>query len=141
MKHSATFWVSRFCLRLPRPSFSALPDPLTLSREARLCGEKDRVILSTAVTAAKQTLSSGFTLGIVRSTANWHGRGIRQPMNGRRVSMKNENGRLFAELPHQPPGGKLQYRVLLDDGVESISLPANGCRGDAFQEEKFLLRF
>jgi hypothetical protein len=40
-----------------------------------------------------------------------------------RVAMKTDNGNLSAELPHQPPGGKLQYRVLLDDGVESISLP------------------
>ena len=29
-------------------------------------------------------------------------------------------------LPHQPPGGKLEYRVLLDDGVESVALPENG---------------
>jgi len=40
-----------------------------------------------------------------------------------RVSMRMDSAGVEGEIPHQPPGGKVLYRVRLDDGVESISLP------------------
>ena len=40
-----------------------------------------------------------------------------------KVPMKYENGILSAELPHQPPAGKLEYRVTLQDAQQTISLP------------------
>lgn len=39
------------------------------------------------------------------------------------TAMIDSAGVLTAELPHQPPAGKLLYRVVLDDQVEKIVLP------------------
>ncbi|HVP14312.1 MAG TPA: hypothetical protein VMS88_02135 [Terriglobales bacterium] len=39
------------------------------------------------------------------------------------VVMRREGASLVAELPHQPPGGKLWYRVRLLRGPETILLP------------------
>lgn len=38
------------------------------------------------------------------------------------VQMKREGGDLVARLPHQPPAGKLAYRVILQDGGERVTL-------------------
>jgi hypothetical protein len=43
-----------------------------------------------------------------------------------RVDMKYENGLLSAEIPRQPPAGKLQYRVYLQDSIRTVVLPADG---------------
>lgn len=37
--------------------------------------------------------------------------------------MRYENGALKAELPHQPPAGKLEYRVMLADSARTVSMP------------------
>ena len=41
------------------------------------------------------------------------------------VPMKYSNGIVSAVLPHQPPAGKLEYRIYLSKGVESAYLPEN----------------
>lgn len=41
-----------------------------------------------------------------------------------RVPMLYANGSLTAELPVQPTAGKLDYNVTLQDGVESVMIPA-----------------
>jgi len=43
-----------------------------------------------------------------------------------RVDMNYENGLLSAEIPQQPPAGKLQYRVYLQDSIRTVALPADG---------------
>jgi hypothetical protein len=43
-----------------------------------------------------------------------------------RVDMNYENGLLSAEIPLQPPAGKLQYRVYLQDSIRTVALPADG---------------
>lgn len=42
-----------------------------------------------------------------------------------RVPMQYRDGALTAELPHQPPAGKLEYRVYLLDAHETRVLPAD----------------
>jgi len=37
---------------------------------------------------------------------------------------RNEDGALEAEIPHQPPAGKVEYRVQLEDGATTVTLPA-----------------
>ena len=37
-----------------------------------------------------------------------------------------ERPRLVGYLPHQPPAGKLDYRVILESGQERVALPAEG---------------
>lgn len=40
--------------------------------------------------------------------------------------MNNEDGTLTGHLPHQPPAGKLEYRIRLQRGQEEAYLPAEG---------------
>jgi hypothetical protein len=40
--------------------------------------------------------------------------------------MNFENGLLSAEIPLQPPAGKLRYRVYLQDSIRTVALPADG---------------
>ena len=42
-----------------------------------------------------------------------------------KVKMKYVDGALSSELPHQPPAGKLQYRLTLARGNEAAVIPAN----------------
>lgn len=42
------------------------------------------------------------------------------------VQMKQDQGGLTAMLPHQPPAGKLDYRVTLTDGAATAVVPAEG---------------
>lgn len=43
----------------------------------------------------------------------------------RSIEMVRDGDRLTARLPHQPPAGKLEYRLEVTDGPESASLPAD----------------
>ena len=49
-----------------------------------------------------------------------------------RIVMNDSGGILSAELPYQPPAGKLLYQVLLDDGVELVPIP---------EKEPLVIRF
>jgi hypothetical protein len=42
-----------------------------------------------------------------------------------KVRMEFREGTLISELPHQPPAGKLQYRVTLACGNEAVIIPAD----------------
>ena len=42
------------------------------------------------------------------------------------VEMTQEKGALVASLPHQPPAGKLDYRVTLRSGETNVQLPVEG---------------
>ncbi len=42
------------------------------------------------------------------------------------VEMRRENEKLVAYLPHQPPAGKLIYRIILQKDNEVVELPAGG---------------
>ncbi|MDD4050846.1 MAG: hypothetical protein PHR28_02950 [candidate division Zixibacteria bacterium] len=41
------------------------------------------------------------------------------------VEMTHEDGKLMARLPHQPPAGQLEYYLTLDDGQNSVVVPAD----------------
>jgi hypothetical protein len=42
------------------------------------------------------------------------------------VPLQNVEGTLRGEIPHQPPAGKLEYRLTIQDARQTILLPANG---------------
>ena len=39
---------------------------------------------------------------------------------------RSDDGVIAAELPHQPPAGKLEYRILLERGESRLTLPDEG---------------
>ncbi|MBW7887306.1 MAG: hypothetical protein H3C35_02970 [Bacteroidetes bacterium] len=49
----------------------------------------------------------------------WKRLGIDEPFT--KETMNYNNGKLTAELPHQPPAGKLEYQVTLTDGSSSVT--------------------
>jgi hypothetical protein len=52
----------------------------------------------------------------------------RRPTNDPETTtpMRREEDRLVGELPHQPPAGKLEYRVQLHRGEDTVSIPESG---------------
>jgi len=42
------------------------------------------------------------------------------------VVMTNQDGKIFASLPHQPPAGKLVYHVMIQKELEVVTLPEEG---------------
>lgn len=52
--------------------------------------------------------------------------------NWNKIPMINNNGVLTASLPHQPPAGKLVYKILLDDSKKEYLLP---------EKEPVIIRF
>ena len=58
----------------------------------------------------------------VTGVMEWKRRGSSDPWSA--VRMRREGGALLGELPHQPPAGKLWYRVRLHRGAEAVLIPA-----------------
>ena len=42
------------------------------------------------------------------------------------IAMLRQEGHLVASLPHQPPAGKLEYRIRLRSGKDTVLVPATG---------------
>jgi hypothetical protein len=71
--------------------------------------------------------------GGLRVHVAWAGEGLRGEVSWRRfptdepwqslLMARNDEGELEAVIPHQPPAGKVEYRVVLDDGGRAVTLP------------------
>jgi hypothetical protein len=68
-----------------------------------------------------QRVEIGPVPGGVTGVAEWRPWGSTAPWT--QVPMRLEGGRLVADLPHQPPAGKLWYRVRLACGAETVLIP------------------
>jgi hypothetical protein len=62
--------------------------------------------------------------GTIRGVLEWR----RFPTNDewKRVKLSGAEGGLRATIPHQPPAGKVEYRVVLRDGDEQVRVPDHG---------------
>ncbi len=60
----------------------------------------------------------------VSGIVEWKRHGLDEPFVG--TPMAFDQGTLMAELPHQPPAGKLDYRVILIAGSGKLVLPEKG---------------
>ncbi len=125
MKRSAAFWILALLLTIASAVVQRVTGPTyPVSGKTMMHGEKIEFSFERShggednAVIRVQTHDSS-----IRGEVAW--KRYKTADEWQRVPMKNEGGDLSAQLPHQPPGGKLQYRVLLDDGVESFTLPAN----------------
>ena len=123
MKRPAVFWTLAFLLTIASAVVQRVTGPTypvsgsTIMRGERISFSFDRSHGGNANAVIRIQTRDGSIHGEVvwkryKTTDEWQ-----------KAAMNNENGNLSAELPHQPSGGKLEYQVLLDDGVESITLP------------------
>ncbi len=60
----------------------------------------------------------------VSGTVEWRRHGTGEAWNAAPMARRGEL--LVGELPHQPPAGKLDYRVALESGDETVVVPAAG---------------
>jgi len=123
MKRPAVFWILAFLLtiisaviqRITGPTYPVSGTTTMQGKQIEYSFERSHGGETNAVVRIEARDSS------IRGKVVW--KRYRSSDEWQKIDMKNDNGMLSGELPHQPPGGKLQYQVLLDDGVESISVP------------------
>jgi hypothetical protein len=63
-------------------------------------------------------------VGNIQGTLIWKRHGLAE--SWQEIPMSRDGEELVGFLPHQPPAGKLDYRVRLDRGSLSVMLPATG---------------
>ncbi len=125
MKRSTLLWVIAFVLTVLTAAYQRITGPtypvsgetifnsktIIYSLDRSHGGEGDHVI--------KIKINDENVLGAIewkryKTNDDWH-----------IVEMKNENGYLSGNLPHQPKSGKLIYRIKLTNGVDHITIPQN----------------
>ncbi len=125
MKRSIVLWIIAFVLTLLTAAYQRMTGPtypmsgetifnsetIKYSLDRSHGGEGDHVI--------KIKINDEKVLGSIdwkryKTNDDWH-----------LVEMKNENGYLAGNLPHQPKSGKLIYRINLTNGVDQITIPQN----------------
>ncbi len=126
MRRSFVLWVSAFIItsafavyqRMTGPTYP-VTQPVTLNgREIQLRFERSH--------GGEMDFPVRLSVGdaTIRGIVEWKRHNTADPWT--QTPMTNENGVLSAFLPHQPPAGKLDYRVILHDAGREIVLPAGG---------------
>jgi len=123
MKRSVLFWILSFLITVGAGIYQRRTGPTyPIDGKINLNGKEIKYELERShagdgnqivkIETGDETVSGFVEWKRYKTTDDW--------MN---VPMKYENGILSAELPHQPPAGKLEYRVTLRDAQQIISLP------------------
>lgn len=125
MKKSILLWVIAFVLTVLTAAYQRMTGPTyPLSAEYTLNGKVNKYSLDRShggdgdhtikIKTNEENISGIIEWKRYNTDDDWH-----------LVTMKNENGFLSGNLPHQPPAGKLFYRIILTSGNESITIPQN----------------
>ncbi len=123
MKRPATFWLLAFLITSLTAYYQRVSGPTyALSGTVTFGGKELRYKLDRS--------HGGSTNAVVRIPVNdssVHGmvewKRYKTNDEWTQTTMVDSAGVLTAELPHQPPAGKLLYRIVLDDQVEKVVLP------------------
>lgn len=125
MKQSTALWLLAFLLTCVAAYYQRIAGPTyPLSEKIVFNGKETRCTLErthggeTNAVVQIQTNDSS-----IRGVIEWK----RYKTNDEwtQVEMKRAGGVLSAELPHQPPAGKLQYRIAFHDNEQSAFVPQN----------------
>ncbi len=124
MNRSVWLWIIALLVTLVSARWQRLSGPTQpLSGEASLGGAVIHYTLErTHKGAGDQRVAIGELSPDVTGDVEWKPYGSARPWTV--VGMQREGDGLVASLPHQPPAGKLWYRVRLVRGAESVLLPA-----------------
>ena len=123
MKRPATFWLLAFLITVLTAYYQRVSGPTyALSGKVTFRGKELAYKLDRS--------HGGTTNAVVRIPVNdssVHGavewKRCKTNDEWTQTMMVDSAGILTAELPHQPPAGKLFYRIVLDDQVEKIVVP------------------
>jgi hypothetical protein len=123
MRQSVLFWIVAVIVTLVVSVYQRLTGPTRPLQKSVMIdgaithctlhrshgGETDHVV----------TIETGSEL--VKGWVEWKRFKMQEPWM--RVPMLRQEGFLVASLPHQPPAGKLQYRVILSAATEVVTVP------------------
>lgn len=118
-------WIAAFLLMAGAAVWQRLTGPTHPRRvQATLAGEDVRVRLLRSSTSGEPFLVSVPAPPGVAGAVRWR----RYPTSEsfQETPLRREGGSLVALLPTQPPAGKLEYSVVLDDRGRAVSLPGDG---------------
>jgi len=124
MSRSVWLWIIALLLTVASARWQRMTGPThELPGDASLGGTSIHYVLQrTHKGEGGQRVEIGKVPADVTGVAEWKAYGSQDPWT--MVPMRREGGTLAVELPHQPPAGKLWYRVRLARGAETVLLPA-----------------
>lgn len=122
---AALLWILAFLLMAGAAAWQRLTGP-TYPRRVRVevAGQELRVRLLRSSVSGEPFLVSVPAPGTVSGVVRYR----RYPTDEafREVPMRREGGSLAALVPTQPPAGKLEYSVALEEGGRKVPVPAEG---------------
>ena len=124
MKRSAWLWIIALLITAASARWQRMTGPThELPGDATLGGTRIHYVLPrTHKGEGGQRVEIAKVPAGVTGVTEWKAYGSHAPWTV--VPMRREGGVLAAELPHQPPAGKLWYRVRLARDAETVLLPA-----------------
>ena len=118
-------WVAAFVLMAGAAVWQRLTGPTHPRRvHATLGGQDVRFRLLRSSTSGEPFLVSVPAPEGVSGVVRWRRYPTSQPFE--ESPLRREGGSLVALLPTQPPAGKLEYAVVLDDGGRATTVPEDG---------------
>jgi len=125
MKKTATFWILAFVITAASAVFQRMTGPsYPVSGWASVAGEEVTYTFDRAH-AGESDHTVEVESGRPAEAASLEWRRFKTDDPWTTVAMEYAEGAYRGDLPHQPPAGKLQYRVRLREGDESLLLPAD----------------
>jgi hypothetical protein len=126
MKRSVLFWILAFLITTASAIYQRMTGPTYPVSGSVLLNGKE---ISYKLKRSEESITNHKILirtedPNIRGFAEW--KRFKTSDEWTRVDMKYENGVLAAELPVQPPAGKLQYRVYLQNSTQTVEAPAEG---------------
>ncbi len=123
MKPSVWLWILALVLTLVSARWQRTSGPTyPLSGRAVLGGEQVGYVLHrTHAGPGDEVVRLGGLPDDIAGTLEWKPAG--SPDAWTRVPMRRESGALAAALPHQPPAGRLWYRIRLERGATALLIP------------------
>lgn len=126
MMRSVMFWILAFLLTAVSAVYQRLTGPTHSIKTRITLNQRDHSVRLPRSHAG----SSDFELRLkladpsIRGSVIWRRYKVAEEWTS--VPLMNDGTTLTGRLPHQPPAGKLEYRVKLEDGSTTVLLPTAG---------------
>lgn len=121
MQRPAVLWILAFLITAGSAVYQRVTGPTYPKRgKAALAGREFRYRLPRSMAGGDAVVRVPAVSGETRGTLAWKRHKSRDEWTY--AGMAREGGELVGRLPQQPPAGKLAYRVILQDGVERVTL-------------------
>lgn len=121
MRRPAVLWILAFLITVASAVYQRLTGPTHPRRgKAELAGREFRYRLPRSMAGGDAVVRVPAVSPVTTGTLAWKRHKSRDEWTY--AGMAREGGELVGRLPKQPPAGKLAYRVILQDGVERVTL-------------------